>query len=374
MLVGGGHSHVEVLKRFGTTPLPGVRLTLISRGADTPYSGMLPGVVAGHYSRDEAHIDLEALARFAGARAIFEEATGLDLESRRVHVRGRPSISYDLVSLDIGSTPSVKIPGSLAHAVPVKPIDRFLSHWDAMRERLHSASARTRIAVVGGGAGGVELILAVQYRMRRLFEREGRTLPAFEYHLFTSSDTILPTHNRAVRKMFLQTLRERGIVVHAGYAVVEVMPRRLRMADGAMHEAEEILWTTEAAAAPWLADSGLAVDESGFVQVTTTLQSVSHPDVFAAGDVASMSESPRPKSGVFAVRQGPPLARNLRRALLGQPLGPYRPQRHFLALITTGDTLAIASRGSLALRGRWVWRWKDWIDRRFMRRYSGLPV
>ena len=372
VLVGGGHSHVAVLKRFGMKPLPGVRVTLISRGVDTPYSGMLPGVVAGHYSHDEAHIDLEILARFANARAIFEEATGLDLASRRVHVSGRPSISYDLLSIDIGSTPSVKVPGSLAHAVPVKPIDRFLSHWDAMRERLRAATTRTRVAVVGGGAGGVELILAVEYRMRTLFEERG-TPAEFEYHLLTSTDAVLPTHNRAVRRMFLQTLRERGIVVHTGSPVVEVMPRRLRTADGAIHEADEILWTTEATAAPWLADSGLAVDESGFVQVTSTLQSVSHPDVFAAGDVASMVESPRPKSGVFAVRQGPPLARNLRRALLGQSLGQYHPQRRFLSLITTGDKHAIASRGSLALRGKWVWQWKDWIDRRFMRQYTICP-
>ena len=180
VLIGGGHSHIAVLKRFGMTPLPGVRLTLISRGVDTPYSGMLPGVVAGHYLHEEAHIDLEVLARSANALAIFEEATGLDLDDRRVQLRGRPSISYDLLSIDIGSTPSVKVPGSLAHAVPVKPIDRFLSHWDAMRERLRAATTRTRVAVVGGGAGGVELILAVEYRMRTLFEQEGRTPPAFD--------------------------------------------------------------------------------------------------------------------------------------------------------------------------------------------------
>ncbi len=373
VLVGGGHSHVAVLKRFGMKPLPGVRVTLISRDVETPYSGMLPGVVAGHYTRDEAHIDLEILSRFANARAIFDEAIGLDLTNRHVHFRDRPPLSYDVISINIGSTPSVRVPGSVANAVPVKPIDRFLDQWNAMRERLRAAVGPTRVAVVGGGAGGVELVLAVEYHMRTLLGREGRTTAHLDYHLFSSAGTILPAHNQRARRMFEDILARRGIVVHPGSAVVEVSPQRLRTADGAVHQIEEILWTTEASAAPWLGGSGLAVDESGFVRVSPTLQSVSHPDLFAAGDVASMVESPRPKSGVFAVRQGPWLARNLRRALLGQRLRAYRPQREFLSLVSTGDRYAVASRGAFAIRGAWVWQWKDRIDRRFMRTYRELP-
>jgi selenide,water dikinase len=373
VLIGGGHSHVAVLKRFGMRPQPGVRVTLVSRDVDTPYSGMLPGVVAGHYSHAEAHIDLRILSRFAGARPIFDEAIGLDLTNRRVLFRSRPPIAYDVLSINVGSTPRASVPGSLSHAVPVKPIDRFLDHWRAMRERLRTAAGPTRVAVVGGGAGGVELILAVEHRMRTLLDEEGRPASHLEYHLFTSTDVILPTHNRRVRAMFREILGRRAIAVHAGSAVVEVLPRRLRTADGSEHQVEEILWTTEASAAPWLAESGLAVDRNGFVRVASTLESVSHPGVFAAGDVASMDESPRPKSGVFAVRQGPPLARNLRRALLNERLTRYRPQSQFLSLITTGDKYAVASRGPFACRGRWVWTWKDWIDRRFMRQYQQLP-
>ena len=373
VLVGGGHSHVAVLKRFGMTPLPGVRVTLISRDVDTPYSGMLPGVVAGHYSRDEAHIDLESLGRFARARMVIDEAIGIDPAGRVVQFRSRSPISYDVLSINIGSTPGVQVPGAIAHAIPVKPIDRFLSQWDALRERLRTSTARTRVAVVGGGAGGVELLLAVEYRLRTLLAQEGRRAAHLEYHLFTERDAILPTHNRPTRRMFERILAQRGIVAHTGCAVTNVSPNHLRTADGRLHEADEILWTTEASAAPWLAASGLAVDERGFVRVASTLQSTSHPEVFAAGDVASMVESPRPKSGVFAVRQGAPLARNLRRALLGQRLRPYHPQRQCLSLISTGDKYAVASRGPFALRGGWVWRWKDAIDRRFMRRYQELP-
>jgi selenide,water dikinase len=373
VLIGGGHSHVAVLRQFGMKPLPGVRVTLISRDVDTPYSGMLPGVIAGHYERDEAHIDLEILARFAGARTVFDEAVGLDLENGRVLCRTWPPIAYDLLSINIGSTPSVRVAGSAVHAVPVKPIDRFLDRWRAVSERLVEGSQPRRIAIVGAGAGGVELLLSIQHRLRTLLEREGRSHAHLAYHLFTDGDTILPTYNAWTRRTFRRILDERGVFVHVSSGVVEVTPHRLKTADGQFHDADEVLWTTEASAAPWLSASGLAVDEGGFVRVSATLQSVSHPKVFAAGDVAAMAGHPRPKSGVFAVRQGPPLAGNLRRALLGRPLREYRPQRQHLSLISTGNQYAVASRGPLAWRGAWVWRWKDWIDRRFVREYTDLP-
>jgi selenide,water dikinase len=354
-------------------PLPGVRVTLISRGAETPYSGMLPGLIAGHYSYDDAHIDLQPLTRFAGARAVFDEAIGLDVVGRQVLLRDRPPISYDLLSIDIGSTPRLNVTGSADYAVPVKPIDRFLDRWSGLCDRLRIGAERRRIAVVGGGAGGVELLLAVQFRMRTLLESEGRSSTHLEYLLFTDSTELLPTHNASARRIFERVLRERGVTVHAGHAVVDVGPSHLRTADGRSHDVDEVLWTTEAAAAPWLAESGLAIDDRGFIRVSRTLQSISHPTVFASGDIASMVHDPRPKSGVFAVRQGPPLARNLRYALLGEVLERYRPQRRFLSLITTGDKYAVASRGPFAFEGAWVWRWKNWIDRRFMHLYNTLP-
>lgn len=373
VLLGGGHSHVEVLRRFGAQPIPGVSLTLISRAVDTPYSGMVPGLIAGHYTRDESYIDLQPLARFARARAVFDEAIGLDLESRQVRLRERPPISYDVLSIDIGSTPNLEVPGAADHAVAVKPIDRLLERWSALTDRINADDSPKRIAVVGGGAGGVELLLAVQYSLQMMLARAGARDARLEYHLFTDGEQILPTHNASVRRRFERVLAERHVHVHRGSPVVEVTASTIRTADGRSQEIDETLWTTQAAAAPWLGESGLAVDRDGFVQVSRTLQSTSHPDVFAAGDIASMVHDPRPKSGVFAVRQGPPLAGNLRRALRGEPLEAYRPQRQFLSLISTGDRYAIASRGPFAFEGAWVWRWKDRIDRRFMRTYQVMP-
>ena len=373
VLVGGGHAHVAVLKRFGMTPIAGVRVTLVSRGVDTPYSGMLPGLIAGHYTRDDAHIDLQRLSRFASARAVFEEAIGLDPAAAVLHCRNRPPIRYDLLSIDIGSTPNASVPGAAEFATPVKPIDRLLQRWDALQARGLSDDAPKRVAVVGGGAGGVELMLSVQFRIRTLLEAAGRRPDRIEYHLFTASSTILPAHNASARRMLERILADRGVRVHGGAAIAEVRDGGLVTSGGETVEVDEVLWTTEAKAASWLASSGLATDELGFVRVRETLQSTSHPNVFAAGDVASMERFTLEKSGVYAVRQGSVLADNLRRAALARPLRRYRPQRVFLSLISTGDRFAVASRGRFAVQGRMMWRWKDAIDRRFMRTYNELP-
>lgn len=370
VLVGGGHSHVAVLKRFGMKPIPGVRLTLICRDVHTPYSGMLPGFVAGHYSYDETHIDLGALARFANARFFHSDVTSLDLNGQLVHCDNRPPIPYDLMSINIGSAPrTADVPGASETAVPVKPINRFLERWEALRHRAMTHDGRLRVAVVGGGAGGVEILLAIQHRLRA--ERGGAQ--EIDYHLFSESETVLPTHNAKVQRTFAKALADRGVTVHAGQAVVEVTPGHLRTSDGQTIDSDEILWVTAAGAAPWPGDAGLSVDEKGFIQVSDTLQTLSHDNVFAAGDIASMVNHPRPKSGVFAVRQGRPLANNLRRVLLGRSPRNFRPQNRFLSLISTGDKYAVASRGGWSLQGKAVWQWKDWIDQRFMRKFNDLP-
>jgi len=374
VLVGGGHSHVAVLKRFGMNPVPGVRLTLICRDVHTPYSGMLPGFVAGHYSFDDAHIDLGALARFAGARFYHSNVTALDTANRRVICADRPPVPYDLLSINTGSAPRTDdVPGATETAVPVKPINRFLDRWQALSARAVAHDGPLRIAVVGAGAGGVEILLAIQHRLKQLRAEAGRGAGEIDFHLFTDTDEIMPTHNARVRRTFRRVLAERGVSVHTGEAVVGVSPGRLRTAGGTEVEADEILWVTAAGAPAWPGEARLAVDARGFIEVGDTLQSTSHPDVFAAGDVASMVNYPRPKSGVFAVRQGRPLAANLRRALLGHAPRPYRPQSRFLSLVSTGDKYAVASRGALSARGRLVWLWKDWIDRRFMRKFNELP-
>ena len=368
VLIGGGHSHVIVLKRLGMRPIPGVRVTLIARDIEAPYSGMLPGLIAGHYTYDQIHIDLAPLAQFAGARLYHDDVVGLDLEHREVHCRNRPPVQYDVVSVDIGVTPALQAGGAQQHAVSVKPISTLVQRWERLRERVRRRSRPLKIGVVGAGAAGVELTLAVQYGLR-----QAQPEVAHDFHLFGAADSVLPTHNRRTQRIFQRVLGDRGVRVHVPRRVVQVESDGVVTDDGARHALDEVIWATEAQAQPWPGDSGLDVDERGFIRVDDTLQSRSHPGVFASGDVAAAVNHPREKAGVFAVRQGGPLEANLRRALTSERLEPFRPQRKFLSLVSTGDRYAVASRGWWSLEGAWVWRWKNWIDQRFMRRFSDLP-
>lgn len=364
VLVGGGHSHVAVLNMFGMEPMPGVRLTVISKEAWTPYSGMLPGYIAGHYRFEEAHIDLRPLCRSAGARFIKAEATGLDIADRRVLLRDRLGIRYDVLSINIGSTPrEAEIPGASTHALPVKPIEQFLARWQKVVEDIRGTERRARIVIVGGGAGGVELALTCGHRL--LAEKP-------ELHLVTDTGVVLPTHNPRTQEKFARILRERDIAVHLNHRVVSVDRHKVVCEGGQTIPFDVLLWVTNAAAPAWPKQAGLAVDAQGFIAVNDRLQSLSHPDIFSAGDIAAVENLPRPKSGVFAVRQGMPLARNLRAALNGQPLRSFRPQKQFLSIISTGDKYAVASRSRWAVEGAWVWKVKDWIDRRWMRQYQEI--
>jgi len=372
VLLGGGHTHVEVLRRFAMQPMPGVRLTVLSRDAETPYSGMLPGLVAGHYDYDDVHIDLGPLALAAGARLLQDEAVALDLVAQRVLCRRRPPLAWDWLSIDIGSSPSLAVPGAADRVVPVKPVSAFHRHWTALHARLLAGSSPCRIGVIGGGAGGVELLLAVRHRLLRDLPLARHDQLAFV--LVSASDDVLPGHGARARRLMREALARADVELHLGSTVVAVEAQGLRTAQGAHVALDEMLWVTQAAAAGFLRDAGLATTADGFVRVDASLRSVSHPQVFAAGDIAHVDAHPRPKAGVYAVRQGPPLADNLRRALRGEATRPFTPQREALAIISTGGHHAIATRGPFSVAGDWVWRWKDRIDRKFMARYRELAM
>jgi len=378
VLVGGGHSHVGVLRRFAMQPEPGLRITVVCTDIDTPYSGMLPGYVAGHYGFDEVHIDLGRLCAVAGARLVHDAVIGIDRSQQQVLCAQRPPIPYDLLSINIGSTPQLPPgDGAQALAVSVKPIAQFNQRWLALLEKArHWPEHRgpLNIAVVGGGAGGVELLLAMQYRLRQERQALGRSPEQLRFVLLTADDDILTTHNPGVRRRFRQVLQARQVALLTRARVVQVSSGCVHTQDGRTVDADDTLWVTQAAGPAWLQGTGLALDAQGFIQVNAQLQTLTDPLVFAAGDIASFAERPLEKAGVFAVRMGQPLADNLRRSLRGQALRPYRPQRRWLALISTGNRYAVASRGALGFAGAWVWRWKDHIDRTFMRRFTELPA
>ncbi|MCP4768663.1 MAG: selenide, water dikinase SelD [Gammaproteobacteria bacterium] len=369
VLIGGGHSHLFVLRQLAMNPPRGARITLVARDLHTPYSGMLPGYIAGHYSRDETHIDLLPLARQAGARVIHGEVVAIDSDARQVSIKGRPPLDYDLLSINIGSRPSIPDGGDGQHQIAVKPVDRFISSWQQLEQRLLESDGELRLAIVGGGAGGVELALSLQHRAAQLQQCRAR----LKVSIVTDADCLLRGHNRRVRERFERILQQRSIALHYRHAVHGYDGVNLQGDFSPPLAADAVIWVTSASPASWLRDSGLALDDEGFIRVDACLQSVSHEQVFAAGDIAAVSGYPRPKSGVFAVRQGLPLAHNLQQRLAGRALKPFKPQTRFLSLISTGDRNAVASRGRWALQGSWCWWLKDRIDRKFIRRFTELP-
>src|SRR5215203_1166924 len=362
LLVGGGHSHALALRMLGMRPMPGVRVTLVSDVSYAPYSGMLPGHVAGFYSWEEMHIDLRRLCAFAGADFVLGHVGGLDVGERAVHVAGRPPMRASVISLNVGGTPRLSVPGAEAWAIPTKPVPELLAGW----ERIQAAAAggECRIVLVGGGAGGVELALNMGHALG-----QGAAIT-----LLHEGARLLPGHNERVREILSRLLPERGVTVRTGTQVAEVTAEGVRTAAGDFVAADFVVWVTQAAAPSWIAESGLATTPDGFVRVTSKLQAIDHPWIFSVGDVATIEGEARPKSGVFAVRMARPLVTNLRAWFAGQPLRSYHPQRQFLSLIGTGDGRAVASRRWLAGRSAFFWKLKDRIDRRFMSQFEDLPV
>lgn len=366
LLLGGGHSHVEVLRRFGQGASDEVSVTLVSPDRHTAYSGMLPGYISGHYGFHDCHIDLERLAKYAGAQFLQTEAINVDPSRREISLSDSGILQYDIASINVGSVPpTAGIPGAAENVMQVKPVRDFLLAWDKLSQ---SITAPARIAIVGGGAAGVEILLSMQHRLA-----QSASSAASRFALVTDTERLLPSHAPAVRAKFEHVLRERSISIHYNSRVTQVMRGAIVTSGGRRIAADAIIWATGAGAPSWLLSSGLAVDDTGFIAINANLQSIAHPEIFAAGDCATMQDMHYPKSGVYAVRQGPLLATNLQHALAGKPLRSYLPQRRALALISTGDRYAIASYGNYALAGKWIWRWKDYIDRRFMARYSNLP-
>jgi selenide,water dikinase len=369
VLAGGGHAHVEVLRRFGLTRAEGLRLILISPDTHTAYSGMLPGHIAGHYTWDDCHLDLRELCRRAGAEFVMTRVDGIDPDGRQVHCANGQVLEFDALSLDVGSTPDLRsVPGAVEHAVPVKPVSAILEAWaDVAARCAERAGTRARIVVVGGGAGGVEIALAMRHHCRAAG-------PQREPEITLVTDGVLPTHARWVRMLLEHALVTHRVALVRKGRVTRVTREHVYCKSGDPVRADLVVWATGASAPSWLRQSGLQCDDRGFVAVNDRLQSTSHPSVFAAGDAATMVSRPLPKAGVFAVRQGPLLADNLRRFLASDPLQAYRPQRRFLSLISTGGRHAVASYAGLAWQGRWVWTWKDRIDRRFMAKYPQAPM
>ena len=366
--MGGGHAHVQVLRRFMMQPDPRIHLTVVLDRAEAVYSGMVPGLVAGDYAAHELEIDVVPLARRARARVILSAARRIDPVARRVELTGRPAIGYDLASLDVGSTVrGLDLPGVREHALATRPIRDFVDQVeDAIAAARGAGSGALAVAVVGTGTAGVELAFALEARLRA----EGI---APRITLVGDAPALLPGAPERLRVAAEEEARRRGVEVRAAARVARVAPGELRLEDGTTLAADRVVWATGAAPVPCIVASALPKDAAGFVRVRSTLQVEGREDLFAAGDCAALTEEPWvPKAGVYAVRQGPVLERNLRAAAAGGKLRRYEPQRDFLSLLNLGGRRALGGKWERAAAGRGVWHLKDWIDRRFMSRFRVL--
>jgi pyridine nucleotide-disulfide oxidoreductase family protein len=361
ILAGGGHAHLHVLKALAARRWPGVAVSLVTPYLRQIYSGMVPGWMAGHYALDQCAAPLEPLARAAGVHLVQDSVTGLDAARRLVQTAASGELSYDLLSLDVGAqADSSCLAATGATLLPIRPLEDFVVGWKRQVE-LARQRGTARLVVVGGGAAGVELALAARYRLAR--EAGGENVAVS----LVAGSGLMPGHGPRIVQRVRQALREHQVVEIPGYAAGS--PEGLLLDNGTTVGVDAVIAATGVRPQAWLAGSSLTLAADGFVAVADGQQSVSHSEVFAGGDVASRVDAPHAKSGVYAVRAGPVLAANLERASFGQTPLPYRPQKRTLYLLATGPREAVMSWNGLSATGHWVWRWKDWIDRRFMSQY-----
>ncbi len=363
VLIGGGHTHALVMRMWAMKPLPGVRLTLINPDPVAPYTGMLPGLIAGHYQRADLMIDLVRLARFAGARLILDRAVGIDRSAQTVILQNRPPLPYDLASLDIGITSDLPdLTGFGEHTCSAKPLGPYARAWEAFVGR---ALPHPRVVVIGGGIGGVELALASAHRLRAAGAKADVTLVDRGPQLLAQ----MPAASRAGLLAALQTFQ---VQVLSYASPLRAVAGAVVLADGRQLGSDFTLTVAGARPQTWLQAAGLTLTD-GFVAVDAQLRS-SDPLIFAAGDCAHLTHAPRPKAGVYAVRAAPVLLANLCANLTGQALQAFHPQRDYLKLISLGGQTALADKWGLRGGGAWLWRMKDRIDRRFMAKFAAYPA
>ncbi|MCK8516880.1 FAD-dependent oxidoreductase [Methylonatrum kenyense] len=361
VLLGGGHSHLEVLHRLRRQPA-GQPCMLVSDNRFSLYSGMLPGYLAGHYRRDQIRIDLARLARSSGVNVIWRRAIALDRRRRRLLLDDGTELGYGLLSINTGASPAVAtIPGAARYAIAVKPLHGFIGRIQALLTQA-SAPGQGPLTIVGGGAGGVELALALHYRFRPWPKP-----PAIR--LISGRRGLLPGHNHRVRALARKHLQQAGITTIDGQHVTRIGPQYLQLDNASEIPSALTLLVTAVRGPDWLRNTDLALDSHGFIRTHANLRSISDEAIFAAGDIASIEQHPLSKAGVYAVRQGPVLSANLRAAATGGKLRCFQPRQTVLGLITTGPRHAIVSYGGWAAEGRWAWHWKNMLDQGFIARY-----
>lgn len=350
LLVGAGHAHLGVLRQWAEHAPPPGRIGLLSEDAHAWYSGMLPGLLAGRYQAEQCRVPLSPLCQACGVELILGRAVDLDPLAQRLTLGDERRLTAAWLSLNLGSRPKpLRTVESGVQLLPVKPFAAFLETWQRWRETPQP------LAILGGGAAGVELALALAGQVPAL--------------TLISATPVLAGHPQALRARALRHLSRAGVQVWEGVVVDTAEGGSLNAGAHIVWRGQRVILATGASPPPWPSEAGLDCDEQGFLRVSNTLQCRAHPRIFAVGDCASLANTPH--NGVYAVRQGATLAANLAAALTQQPLRPFVPQRQALALLADGQGGALLSWAGLTAEGAWCGKWKDHLDRRFIRRHLG---
>ncbi|MGI8510623.1 MAG: FAD-dependent oxidoreductase [Gemmatimonadaceae bacterium] len=366
--MGGGHAHLEVLRHCVVNGIPpGAEVVLVSPVPHHVYTGMVPGYLHGAYDVGCIAFDLPTICRAGGVRYVEAMAERVSGTERVVNV-GRTSIEFDSASLDVGSVPSGGMDSAvLDHASVVRPLPQLL----ALRARLDdlaraSSDSIPVVTVVGAGAAGVEVALAIRAML------SAARVTAMVAITDESSD-VLPGYPRSARRRARSILEAHGLHVAMSERVTSVGARTISLADGTRVESDVTVWLAGAAPPPVLAASDLPLDGDGFFRVDRHLRSVDGAPVWGAGDCVTMVDAPgTPKAGVYAVREGPVLAQNLWASLGAGIATAYTPQPDFLVVLDTADGKALLRWRGLVSHSRWALWLKRRIDRRFMNRYTTL--
>ncbi|KPQ19366.1 FAD-dependent oxidoreductase [Halomonas sp. HL-93] len=368
LLIGAGHAHAFVLEAFARHPDARVAITVVSDSPMAAYSGSVPAWLAGECSLRDTQIDVAALCQRAGARFVSSPVVAIDSKTRHVSLANGETLHFDVASLNVGSTLALPtLHGDhLPHLLAMRPLSSLHHRWQALRndiERLPQVGHQ-RVVSVGGGAAGCETLLSVLAQVRHQ-----RPDIHWSGHVLSASQTLLPDAGRLPRWLTRRALARAGIQLHLQQRGASLVEGGVATTQGGFIAADIVLWATGAVGHDWLSNTQLPLDAQGFIRVEKTLEVAGQPGIFAAGDCAAC-DPPLPNAGVYAVRMGPHLADNLRRACHGESLTDWQPPARVLALIGTGDGRAIASRGALGVSGRWVWEWKKRIDARFLARFN----
>ncbi len=357
-------------------PIPNAELVCISDFPIATYSGMMPGVLSGQYSVSDMEIDLVRLCNSAGSRLIIGNVIGLDLEDRMIQFENRPPLSYELLSIGIGSRPTfrgVQIEDD-SNLLAIKPMQSFLERFEKRVEELSGLSRPAKIAIIGGGLGSIEVAFCLKHRLANDPVWKSRFKAQPDITLVTGSESIgtglLPSTVKRVKKQF----SEQGVQFREKCRVVILNRHGFETQDGQQIEADIVIWATNAVGPPLLGELSLETDNRGFLTTRPTLQTTSDDNIFAVGDSGTIKSSETPKAGVFAVRQGPFLWENLKLSIARKQLRKYTPQSGFMKLINIGNDEAVMEYKGLSFEGKWCWRIKDRIDRKFMAMYQDYSL